>query len=138
MRLPSAAIILLLLLLVSLAGGNLWFTAARSTIPLSLNATVLDMELKREKHDGVDDVHLLRLNDQRTIVVDERVFEAIETQRHISKAAGDRELLVDGIPTPLDWSDDYCGMRIVMPTAVGFGCLLMIAAVWYRAARGEA
>ena len=61
--------VFLLLLGLVFAGGNLWFAAARSTIPLRLHGEVAGMERRIEKTAGVDDVFLVKFADGTTVQV---------------------------------------------------------------------
>lgn len=112
------SVVALLVLGVAFAGGNLWYTAARSTIPLELNGTVVSKQRKAEKWRGVDDVYLLVLDSGRRVQVDAAVFEAVAERQMIRKQAWDRTLEADGQTIPLDWSADTRGMLWAMPLTV--------------------
>ena len=101
--------------------GNLWFTAVRSTIPIALRGTILEKEHFLEKKKGVDDVYLLRIEENRTCQVDAFVFAAVNEKNVISKSRWDREMLVDGNSVPLGWSLDFRSMIFVMSLA----CIVM-------------
>lgn len=103
---------------VAFAGGNLWYTAARSTIPLELNGTIVSKQRKAEKWRGVDDVYLLVLDSGRRVQVDAAVFDAVAERQMIRKQAWDRTLEADGQAVPLDWSADTRGMLWAMPLMV--------------------
>ena len=100
-----------------LCAGNLWFTAARTTIPLSLQLTVVDKEIRHEKHPGFDDIHLLRFSDGEVMVVDGAIFEAIAAGDPIMKDRWSRTFHVGNREIPLEWSADVRGMMWVMPAA---------------------
>lgn len=104
---------------LALVAGNLWCTAARSTIPLALDTTVLSRETRREKHPGTDDVFLWHTADGRTLPVDRAVTESVPRDRaRVEKQAFSKTLLYDGQPVRLAWSPDFRGMRWTMAVAV--------------------
>lgn len=76
------------LVIVALAFGlalvNLTVTLHRSMIPVSVDGRITDMELRREKHPGVDDVHLLHV-DGRRLHVDAAVAEALRPGLRMEK-----------------------------------------------------
>jgi len=98
-----------------LAAANIWFAAARSTIPLRLDAEVQSKRRLMEKHRGVDDVHLLYLDQQRTLQVDKAVFESVATGSRIRKTAWSRQLEHNDDLVDLNWSADSRGMLKTMP-----------------------
>ena len=98
-----------------LAVANIWFAAARSTIPLRLDGEVIGMRQLREKHSGKDDVYLLDLHQQGVIQVDKNVFEAMTEGARIQKERWSRQLEHDGHTTKLEWSSDLRGMLWTMP-----------------------
>ncbi|MGE0758899.1 MAG: hypothetical protein AB7F89_08385 [Pirellulaceae bacterium] len=106
-------------LLIALAGalvaGNLWYSAARSLIPLALADEVRDVEVRREKHPGRDDVHLLTLRDGRVMHIDQAVATKVFIGSQLAKEAWSHELRVDDGEVALSWSDDFRGMRVAMP-----------------------
>lgn len=112
------SLVVLLALGVAFAGGNLGYTAARSTIPLELSGTVVSKQRKAEKWRGVDDVYLLVLDSGRRVQVDAAVFDAVAERQSIRKQAWDRTLEADGQTIPLDWSADVRGMLWAMPLTV--------------------
>jgi hypothetical protein len=111
------------------AAGSAAFTARRSTIPLALDARVASVVLLPEKHAGVDDVRLLRMEDGTEHQVDEAVFLEAAPGRVLSKAAWDRTLRVDGREVALSWSEEARGMAVAMPLAF----LLLAVALAYGA-----
>ena len=50
-----------LAVVVALAAANVWVTFRRSGIPASLDGTVDRIEVRPEKHPGLDDVHLVTI-----------------------------------------------------------------------------
>ncbi len=133
MRSPrTLSVVALLVLGVAFAGGNLWYTAARSTIPLELTGTIVTKQRRTEKWRGVDDVYLLVLDSGRRVQVDAAVFEAVAERQAIRKQPWDRTLEADGKMIPLDWSADVRGMLWAMPLT-----LLVCAGVGVFVGRGR-
>ena len=118
------SVVALLALGGAFAGGNLWFTTERSTIPLGLSGTIITKQRRAEKWRGVDDVYLLVLDSGRRVQVDAAVFEAVAERQTIRKQPWDRTLEADGQPVPLDWSADVRGMLWAMPLTVAV-CVLV-------------
>jgi hypothetical protein len=108
----------------ALAAGNLWFTAARSTIPLGIDGTVMGKEVRREKHPPHDSVFLLKLDGGYLVHVDAPVYEAVQTGERIAKTDWSRELKHGSQTLTLGWSPDFHGMRWAMPVVI----LIMLAA----------
>jgi hypothetical protein len=109
---------LLLLLGAALVAGNLWYTAARSTIPLAVDGRIASREIRHEKHPGSDDVCLLTLDDGRVLHVDAEVYAALGDGQSVQKRAWERTLVHDGQPLPLNWSADARGMWPTMGVAL--------------------
>ena len=106
-----------------LAAGNLYETVHRSTIPLALDGRVESEELRREKHPGVDDVHLLTV-DKETVHVDAHVAGLVSEGDELQKDAWSSTLMVDNSLHDLPLSSDAQSMFIVMPLL-----LLVVAAL---------
>lgn len=102
---------------IAFATGNLWFAAARSMIPLALNARIFTKERLPEKHKGVDDVYLLKVAGGKTLQVDQAVYEAVDEGESLQKSAWSTELQLDAERIELRWSPDMKGMSWVMPLA---------------------
>jgi hypothetical protein len=118
LRFSKAAVSGILVLLgFCFAGGNLWFTSARSLIPLELNHVVERKELRREKIPGVDDVYMLHLSGGRVLQVDPAVYRLIQDGDAIQKESGSDRLQAGSRTITLDWSEDRRGMITVMPLA---------------------
>lgn len=125
---------------IALAGllfcaGNLWYTAQRSAIPVSLDDVVTGKGIGREKHPGVDDVHWLVLRDGDSMHVDEALYKAVSRDEHLRKDAWSRELRHDDRTLRLDWSTDTRGMVPTM--AAGIGALMLLTAVARRSRRNR-
>ena len=79
-------ILLLFALAAFLASVNTWYTAApHSTIPLALDTNVLGKEIRREKHEGRDDVYLLQLEGLGTMQVDRDVHDHAQVGETLQK-----------------------------------------------------
>jgi hypothetical protein len=129
----SVAVSVLVALAVALAAGNIWFAAARSTIPIALAATVTRKEVRHEKHPPRDDVWLLDLGSGRIIQVDEKVFDRVAVGDHLAKVRWSRTLNCDGQQIGLEWSADARGMFWAMPLSLA----VLLAGVFLRPIRNQ-
>lgn len=110
-----------------LCAGNLWFTAARSTIPRSLDVKVADKSIGREKHRGIDDVYWLVTDAGEKIHVDAAVFRAVIPGERLQKEAWSRTLRHGRKTLLLEWSEDFRGMLWSMPAAAAVLTVLGLA-----------
>ena len=124
MRFPRA---LLLGLLVVLAAGNLWETIHRSGIPVPLEGAVEHIEVRREKHVGLDDVHLVTVAG-RQLHLDGEVVERLRVGDVLSKSAWSHELVTPRDVSRLEVSTDARRMRWAMPLLLVLG----LALAWRR------
>jgi len=122
-----SAAVLLFFTGAALVAGNLWYTAARSTIPLAIDGRIAAREVRFEKHPGSDDVCLLTLADGRVLQVDAAVFAALDDGQSLHKRAWQHAIERDGQPLPLEWSADAQGMWPTMGVAV---LALILLAGW--------
>jgi hypothetical protein len=118
---------------LALAGGNFWVTAARSTIPIGLDARIAELEIRHEKHPGFDDVFFLVFEGGRRIHVDQPVFRGLAVGDFVEKRPGDRSIEITRSKgatkfLPLEFSSDFHGMCVVMPIALGIAVVLAVAA----------
>jgi|RhiMethySRZTD1v2_1073278.scaffolds.fasta_scaffold1912558_2 hypothetical protein len=113
----------LMLIAMGLAAGNLWFAVARSTIPLALDTTVQEKEIRPEKHPGKDDVYLLWLGGARQIQVDRNVYDQVRIGDPLLKQPWSATLKHGDETVELSYSEDYSGMLKAMPA-----CLLALLA----------
>ncbi|MCI0629533.1 MAG: hypothetical protein L0Y44_02635 [Phycisphaerales bacterium] len=121
-----------------LAAANLYETAARSTIPLELDSVIRSKEIRREKHPGRDDVHLLRLETGRVLHVDPPIYAALSLGEPVRKSAWSHSLSHGDQTLPLNWSRDFRRMRVVMPLTIAvFAALLVIAVLRSHPAEGH-
>jgi hypothetical protein len=111
------------------AAGNAWVVASRSTIPRALEGRVAELLRLREKHDGLDDVRIVRLDDGLEVETDEEVFRALSKGVRVSKAAWATTLTVDAREVPLSFGRDVPGTLVAMPLAL----LALGAALLYGA-----
>lgn len=137
----SLNLVLLLVIGVLLAAGNLWFAAARSLIPLSLDNRIQKAELRWEKHPGVDDVHLIWLDDGRVLQVDLPISKVptagvLSEGVQVQKASWARTVRLDGREMQLDWSADFRGLVKCMPVflaVLAVAVLLLANGQWLTA-----
>ena len=122
---------------VALAAANLWFTAARSTIPRALDGVATTKSIGREKHPGRDDVFWITLGSQPAIHVDEPIYRAIAIGQRLKKPRWSRELRLDDRTLTLTWSRDFGGMLPAMPIILVILAVTTAAAIWPRFDRPE-
>lgn len=104
-------------LVVVLCFGNLAETLRRSAIPTRLDGTVSALEIRREKHPGLDDVHLLWMKG-RAIHVDAQVAKVLRQGDRIVKPAWSNKLNTPRGQITLQVSEDFKGMMLMMPLIV--------------------
>ena len=104
----------LLALVVLLALGNLWATFHRSGIPVELTGRVERIEGRREKHPGLDDVHLVTVAG-REIHLDPAVASLLREGDDIRKAAWSTDLQSPRGSSRLEVSRDFVRMVLSMP-----------------------
>ena len=129
-------IILLFALGALLAGANTWITAVRSTIPLTLDAKVVSKEIRREKHEGKDDVCLLELEGLGQIQVDQEIYDAIAVGETLQKERHAHELRHGDKVVQLHWSRDHQGMLAAMPMCLGILAALLGSVLFVRRSEG--
>jgi hypothetical protein len=122
---PKAAVVILVAVALALAIGNSYETFRRSTIPLGIEGSVESLEVRREKHPGVDDVHLLVVQG-KTIHVDAEVASVLNRGAELQKDAWSPSLRIDQVSHQLSPSRDSRGMLVVMPVV-----LLVLAGLLY-------
>ncbi|MBC7852698.1 MAG: hypothetical protein IAF94_04605 [Pirellulaceae bacterium] len=125
-------IVLLFALAAVLAGANTWFTAARGTIPLTLDTKVMGKEVRREKHEGKDDVCLLLLEGLGQIQVGREIFESVAVGETLQKERQSHELRHGDQIMPLHWSRDHQGMMKAMPICLAILAALVASALLVR------
>ena len=90
---------------------------------MALAGRVEAEELRREKHPGIDDVHLLTV-DGETVHVDGHVARLVSDGDELQKDAWSSTLVVNRTRHELRLSSDARGMFVVMPLS-----LLVVAAL---------
>ena len=128
--------VLLFALAAVLAAANTWFTAARSTIPLALDTKVLNKEIRREKHEGKDDVCLLELAGLGQIQVDQEIYDTIAVGETLQKERYAHELRHGDKAVQLHWSRDHQGMLTAMPICLGILAALLGSVLYVRRSVG--
>jgi hypothetical protein len=105
-----------------------WSLVARSIIPAELDGTVTAIELRHEKHPGVDDVWMVSVDEGRLHHVDRDVAALLAEGDDLRKKAWDTTLVVDGKPHELSLSDDARAMLGLGPVlAVLIGALALFS-----------
>jgi hypothetical protein len=124
--LRSLNLLVLTILFVALGLGNLIVTANRSLIPQTIDAEVAILDIKREKHPGIDDVHFMTLTTGETLHVDKSVAEKLQVGMPIRKQAWEHKLMTEKEQISLEYSKDFRGMMWVMPLSflVAFAVLI--------------
>lgn len=111
MRLPS---LIVLAVAAALAIANVYTTLHRSLIPVSLNDRIGKVEVRLEKHIGIDDVSLLHAGD-RVIHIDNKLAKKLDKGDWLRKGRWSRKLEVSGKKITLGTSSDFKGMLVAMP-----------------------
>ncbi|RNL62649.1 hypothetical protein EFK50_12900 [Nocardioides marmoriginsengisoli] len=129
MRSPRSFWAALTLLLVGVAFAALaaWSMVARSTIPLALDGTVTSIELRHEKHPGVDDVWMVGFDDDGPRHLDRAVAALLTEGDRVRKDAWSRTLVVDGETHDVALSDDARRMLVLAPVVGGAFAVLLVA-----------
>lgn len=127
MRSPRLLLVLLALVLVGL---GLWATFLRSGIPKAMHGVVVRKEVRAEKHPGIDDVHLVTI-DERVHHVDPHVMRHLEPGEEIEKAAWAWHLDARAGRLALRASHEAIGMAIAAPL------LLVLVVVLLRRPSGR-
>jgi hypothetical protein len=92
-------------------------TVSRSLIPRALDATVDAVEVRVEKHPGIDDVWLVYL-DGDAVHVDAATARQLDAGMAVHKTAWATTLTADGASIPLALSAEARAMLWVMPLTV--------------------
>jgi hypothetical protein len=109
-----------------LAALNVGATVHRSLIPVAVDGVITRVEVRREKHPGLDDVWLLHTAG-RSLHTDAAIAEQLQVGQRISKRPWQRRLEVDSAPVALRLSDDAVGMLWLMPLLLG----ALAALLWW-------
>lgn len=117
-----AAMVLILTALVFTILGS-WTMVARSTIPLHLDGVVTQVDIRHEKHPGVDDAWFVSVDgDPRH--VDVAVASKLEVGDQIAKDRWERQLVVNGEAREMGLSEDARAMLLLAPALIGCAVLL--------------
>lgn len=120
----SARGLLLALLMVGCA-ANIGLTLRRGLVLSALDGEVSRIEVRHEKHPGVDDVYIVTVG-SRTRVVDAEIARALSEGDIVNKEPFDMHLVVSGdrkVATPM--SRDATGTLVAMPALLGLGALVL-------------
>lgn len=104
--------------MVLLCVGNLWTTFFRSGIPLGIDGRVDSLEIRHEKHPGVDDVHLVGVGG-RVLHLDKAMAEQLEVGDTLTKSPWSTSAKVGAKTLKLGASRDFYGMVFVMALLTG-------------------
>jgi hypothetical protein len=115
---PVAALVVTGVLLVVLGA---WTFVARSSLPLALDGTVTSVEVRHEKHPGVDDVWMVALDDRAPRHLDRAVARLLEPGDEVRKDRWSGTLRVAGTAHDVGPSRDarvFLGLSPVLVLAV--------------------
>jgi hypothetical protein len=107
------------------AAGNLWFSFRRSGIPLSFDGLVERVEVFHEKHVGVDDVHLVRI-DGEEVHLDAALATALRVGERVHKSRGTSRVETPRGAIDIAPSQDARRMVLAMPLIVAIAALLLL------------
>lgn len=129
MRSPEAArrtvVFLLIVMAVLFAALGTWSLAARSAIPLTLDGTVTQVEVRQEKHPGVDDVWMVSI-DGKPRHLDSKLAAELEVGDRIRKDRWETHLDVNATTRHLAYSADARAMFGVAPLSLLLAALLTL------------
>lgn len=118
MRSPDAerrtAVVLLLAMAFIFSELGAWSLAERSTIPISLDGTITDIEVRSEKHPGVDDVWIVWINGTGHHL-DAAIASEMSVGEDVSKERWQKHLVVDGAKRPVSLSGEARAMLYLSP-----------------------
>ncbi len=115
-----------------------WTLVERSTVPSKLEGTVTAIELRHEKHPGVDDVWMVQVDDGGPRHVDSDVAALLEVGDRVQKDAWDTSLVVDGEPNRVSLSKDARAMVAFAPVLAGLiAALTLLTHLQTRALRRD-
>jgi len=116
-----------------------WALVERSAIPTELNGTVTTLELRHEKHPGVDDVWMVSIDDGDHRHVDTDVAVHLSEGARVQKDAWDSTLVIDGSAHQVELSKDAHAMLVLAPVlAVVISALTLWTHLRTRALRHAA
>jgi hypothetical protein len=100
---------------VAFAALAAWALVARSTIPVELDGRVTAVQVREEKHPGVDDVWMVAVGDAGFRHIDRDVAALLHEGDPVQKKAWDTTLFIDGHAHELSLSDDARAMLALAP-----------------------
>ena len=104
-----------------------WTLVDRSTIPAELQGTVTAVELRHEKHPGVDDVWMVSVDDGGLRHVDSAVAALLDEGDRVHKGAWDTLLVVNDQAHPLGLNEHAPRMLALAPVlALAVGALTLL------------
>lgn len=109
---PALVLLLSGMLFAALAA---WALVVRSTVPSSVDGTVTAVEVRREKHPGVDDVWMVTVDDEAPRHLDRSVATLVSEGDRVRKDPWASVLHVDGRAYPLTLSRDARRMLLLAP-----------------------
>ena len=128
--------------MVALVLGNLWFTLARSSIPVGFAGRVDSIEVLTEKKPGIDDVYVVRIGVEGLVLgpavpypaqfhADEAVASDLVEGEIYTKERWDSCITALSTPTvpectPVTPSKDFWGMVAAMPVVLLTGIVILI------------
>lgn len=122
MRSAKAAYVALPLLVTVLGVLLLWQLSARSTIPTSLNGTVVSVR-SADEHPGTDNAWFVRVGD-RTHQVDREVGRLLRAGDRVEKKVWDDSLRINGVATDVRYSEDARAARWFVPVLMAIAAAL--------------
>ncbi len=106
------------------AATNIAVTLRRTMIPLEINGVVSTLEIRHEKHPGIDDIYLVTI-DGRRYHVDSDLGTQLLPATEVEKSRWSRTMKTSEGPIRLSLSRDAASMLVAMPLLVSVGLLLM-------------
>jgi hypothetical protein len=102
-----------------------WSLTARSAIPLSVDGTVTNIEVREEKHPGVDDVWMVSI-DGKDRHLDAALASDLQVGDTVTKERWETGLSVNGTTRDLDLSGDARAMLGLAPVMVLVAIVLTV------------
>jgi hypothetical protein len=111
-RLPAVALALTAWVF---AAAACWTVVDRSTIPSMVDATVTAVEVRPEKHPGVDDVWMVTFEGSSPMHIDAAVAARMSVGARVEKGRWEASMTVDGQPHDLRLSQEAHRMLLLAP-----------------------
>lgn len=112
-----AAALILIAVAFMFAALGAWALVARSAIPFHLDGTVTSIDVREEKHPGVDDAWFVGVNgdDQH---LDTALAKTLRIGDTVAKSRWDTTMIVNGQSRSLHLSNDAEAMLLLAPAAI--------------------